>query len=199
MPANKLLLPFPIAMGSRYKSLSEGRRLRARKSSPSSSSRAVRKAASCGSPIARSSWKRSSRCCASSSAISTSRAGESFSGARRRRISGFHSGIFCLRDAIDAGDKFAPAAKLRSEDSAALASDPIITAAALAAFFNPAAKQPAATFQAVEHGVKRGHVERYCAARALLDEFADFVTVARASLDEREDEEFGTAPFPIRL
>jgi len=52
------------------------------------------------------------------SAISASRAGESFSRARRRRISGFHSGIFCLRDAIDASDKFVPAAKLRSEDSA---------------------------------------------------------------------------------
>src|SRR5580700_7003983 len=170
MPANKLLLSLPGAMGSRYKSLSTGRRLRARKSSPFSSS-----------------------------VISASRAGESLSGARRRRISDFQSGIFCLRDAIDARDKFAPAAKLRCEDFPSLASHTIMTAATLSTFFNPAPMQPAASFQAVEHRVKRGHMEAHCAARALLDEFADLVAVARARFDERKNEQFGAASFPFRL
>jgi len=85
------------------------------------------------------------------------------------------------------------------EDSATLARQTIVTAAALSAFFNPTALQPAASFQAVEHWVERGHVETNGAAGALLDEFADFVAVARASFDERENEEFGAAPFPFRL
>lgn len=42
---------------------------------------------------------------------------------------GFHSGIFCLGDAINAGYKFVPAAKLRSENFAALARQTIVTAA----------------------------------------------------------------------
>ena len=51
---------------------------------------------------------------------------ESFSGVRRRSISDFQSGsfgsgIFGLGDAIDAGDEFAPIAKLCREDFAAVA------------------------------------------------------------------------------
>ena len=59
--------------------------------------------------------------------------------------------------------------------------------------------QPAASFQAVEHRVKRRHVETYRAAGALLDEFADLVTVARASFDKRKNKEFRAASFPIRF
>jgi len=122
---------------------------------------------------------RSSRCCAISSAISPSRAGESFNGARRRRISGFHSGIFCLGDAIDTNYKFVPAAKLPSEDSAALARQTIVTATALPVLFDPASTQPATAFKTVEQRVERGDVKSNSAARALLDKFADFVAVAR--------------------
>src|SRR5260370_9780833 len=86
--------------------------------------------------------------------MSASRVGESLIAARRRRISGLHSGIFCLGDAIDTGYKFVPAAKLRSEDSAALARQTIVTAAALSAFFDPSSIQPAAAFQAGQRRVK---------------------------------------------
>ena len=55
--------------------------------------------------------------------------------------------------------------------------------------------QPAASFQAVEHRVKRGHVETNRAAGALLDEFADFVAVARAGFDERERMSSSALPF----
>jgi hypothetical protein len=37
----------------------------------------------------------------------------------------------------------------------------------------------------------------YRATGALLDEFADFVAVARARFEEREDQELSTASFPI--
>ena len=39
----------------------------------------------------------------------------------------------------------------------------------LAAAVTPAAVQPAALFQTVEHRVKRGHMKTYRAARTLLD------------------------------
>src|SRR5580704_18913424 len=199
MPANNLLLTFPGATGSRYKSFSTDCKLRARRSSSFSSSRAARKAESAECPSARSSSYRSSRCCAISSAISPSRAGDSFNGARRRRISGFQSGIFCLGDAIDAGYKFLPAAKLRSEDFAALARQTIVTATALPVFFNPASTQPATAFKTVEQRVERGDVKTHIAARALLDKFADFVAVARTGFDERKNEEFGATFFPFYL
>src|SRR5260370_15899179 len=114
--------------------------------------------------------------------MSASRVGESLIAARRRRISGLHSGIFCLGDAIDTGYKFVPAAKLRSEDSAALARQTIVTAAALSAFFDPASMQPAAAFQAVEQRAKRNHMKKNSAARAFLYKFSDFVTLARTAL-----------------
>ena len=64
-----------------------------------------------------------------------------------RRISGFQSGIFCLGNAIDAGYKFLPAAKLRSEDFAALACQTIVTATALPVFFDPPSTQPSTAFK----------------------------------------------------
>src|SRR5260370_39421979 len=106
--------------------------------------------------------------------MSVSRVGERFSGGRRRRISGFHSGIFCLRDAIDASHELPPAAKLRGKDSAALASHTIITAAALSAFFNPAALQPSASFQAVEHLGERGPLGNEGGGREVVCEVAGF-------------------------
>ena len=93
-----------------------------------------------------------------------SRPGESLNGARRRRISCLHSGIFCPIDAIDTDYKFAPAAKLRSEDSAALARQAIVTAAALPIFFDPASTQPATAFKTVEQRVERGDVKTNSAA-----------------------------------
>src|SRR5260370_11419871 len=131
--------------------------------------------------------------------MSASRVGESLIAARRRRISGLHSGIFCLGDAIDTGYKFVPAAKLRSEDSAALARQTIVTATALSVLFDPASTQPATAFETVEQRVERGDVKTNSAARALRDKFADFVAVARPSFDERKNEEFGATLFPFHL
>jgi hypothetical protein len=87
--------------------------------------------------------------------------------------------------------------QLRSEDSTALASHTIIMAAPLSAFFNPAAMQPATSFQAVEPRVKRRHMETNGATGALLDEFADFAAVARTCFDERKNEQFGATFFPL--
>ena len=87
----------------------------------------------------------------------------------------------------------------RSEDSAALARQTIVTAAALSAFFDPASTQPAAAFKTVEQRVERGDVKTNSAARALLDKFADFVTVARTGFDERKNEQLGATLFPFHL
>src|SRR6516225_2653542 len=174
-------------------------RSRARRSSSSSSSRAARNAASSDWPLARSSWQRSSRCCESSSAISASRVGARFNGASLRRISAFHSGIFSLRDPIDASNKFAPPSKLRSQNSPPLPREPIVPAAPLVGFFDPAPLYPAAPFEAVQERVERSHMETNRSARALLNELTDFIAVTRACFNERKNQHFGAASLPLRL
>lgn len=109
------------------------------------------------------------------------------------------SGSFGLGDAIDAGDEFAPVAKLGRENAAAASREPIITAAALAAPFDPAALNPAAAFESIKQRVERSHVKTDGAGRALLDEFADFVAVARTCFDQRENQKFGAALLPFEL
>jgi len=42
-------------------------------------------------------------------------------------------------------------------------------------------------------------VKTNSAARALLDKFTDFVTVARTDFDERKNEQLGAALFPFHL
>jgi len=80
-----------------------------------------------------------------------------------------------------------------------LARQTIVTAAALSAFFDPASMQPAASFQTVEQRVKRSYVKTYRSSRALLDELADFVAVARTRFDERKDKQFGATFLPFHL
>jgi len=100
---------------------------------------------------------------------------------------------------MDAGHKFAPAAKLRSENSAAVPREPIIPAATLAAFFDPAPLYPAAPFEAVQEWVERSHMEANRSARALLNELADFIAVTRSRLNERENQHLGAPSLPFRL
>ncbi len=92
-----------------------------------------------------------------------------------------------------------PATKLRSENFAALARQAIVTATPLSLLFDPASRQPATAFKTVEQRVERGDVKTNSPARALLDQFADFVAVAWTGFDERKNEEFGATFLPFYL
>jgi len=54
-------------------------------------------------------------------------------------------------------------------------------------------------FQPVEQWVERCDVKTNRAARALFDEFADFVAVTRTGFDERENQQLGATFFPFDL
>src|SRR5262245_110722 len=69
----------------------------------------------------------------------------------------------------------------------------------LAGFFHPPTFDPAAIFQSIEQRVERGGVEFQHAVRSLLDQFADFVAVAWADLQERENEQFGAALLQLAV
>src|SRR5215470_9207473 len=117
--------------------------------------------------------------------MAVSRVGPSFTPASRRLISCFQSGIFRSRYAIDGGHKRLPDASLRSQRLLAVFRQFVITSPPLPGFLHPTAFDPAAIFQPVEQEIKRGGVELQHAVRARLDQLADFVTMARAGLQQR--------------
>ena len=166
MPANRMPLYFPAARGSRYRSLSTGCRLWASRFSPLEFVERCAKGGVVERPSARRSYIDRRDVARSLRRFLFRGTGESFNGVRRRRISDFQSGIFCLGDAIDSGYKFAPSTKLRSEDLAALTSQTIVAAPALSIFFDPTSRQPAAMFESVEQGIERSNVKTNCAVRA---------------------------------
>src|SRR5262245_13517387 len=104
------------------------------------------------------------------------------------------SGMFGSGDLVDGVDECAPVVALGGEHLAAGRGQSVEAAAALAGLLDPPAGDPAALLEAAEEGLERADLEPEPAAGAALDELADFVAVAGARLDEREDEELG-APF----
>src|SRR5688572_12137844 len=93
-------------------------------------------------------------------------------------------------DLADRADELAPAIPLRLQRLPASRSQAIITPAALAGFFDPAASNPAAFFEAIKKRVKRSDIEMQNATGAHLDELADFITVPRPVLDQGKDQKF---------
>src|SRR6185295_18819338 len=106
----------------------------------------------------------------------------------RCRISGFHSGTFGPRYAIDCRDEFCPAASLRSQNLAAVASQFVETAAALPRLFNPAALNPSTLLKAVQQRIERRYVELQHAVGTRLDQLADFVTVPRPCFNQGKNQ-----------
>src|SRR5690242_1844325 len=131
--------------------------------------------------------------------ISASRGGDSLRGSRRLEISSFQSGTFDLRDAVDSLDKSLPAAALRGENSPALASEAVVAPAALAVLLHPAAFEPAAFFEAIEERIEGSDVKADGSGGPSLDELADFVAVAGAGFEERENEQLGAALLPFEI
>jgi len=99
------------------------------------------------------------------------------------------------RYTIERGEEVRPGLALLGKDLSARGGELVIPAPSLSGFFNPAALNPATSFQAVEQGVQRGYMKLKNAFRALLDELGDFVAVSGAFFDEREYQHFGASSF----
>src|ERR1043166_9785623 len=91
--------------------------------------------------------------------ISTSRVGGSPRLPIRFPSSFLKSGILNSRDASNRLNEFAPAIALRRQHLASGRGQPVIPATALTGFFDPAATNPAAFFQAIEQWIKRCDIE----------------------------------------
>src|SRR5688572_27794388 len=91
--------------------------------------------------------------------ISRSRAGRSFSVARRDARADLHSGMFGSSDLLDRVDEFAPVVALRGEHFSAAGGQPIEPAPPFARLFDPPAGNPSTLLQAVEEWIERGDLE----------------------------------------
>src|SRR5215813_8614781 len=117
----------------------------------------------------------------------------------RRLVSRFRSDIFRSRYTTDGGHKGLPDAALRGQRLLAVFRQFVKTSPPLPGFLHPAAFDPAALFQPVKQEIKRGGVELQHAVRARLDQLADLVTMARAGLQQRQDEQFGAALLQLAV
>src|SRR6478672_672013 len=135
----------------------------------------------------------SSRCCESSSMISSSRAGERLNPARRALTSAFQSGILDSSDSTDCFHELEPPVALAGEHLFASRGEAIITSPALPRLFHPAAANPSPFFEPVEQGIKRSDIKPERAARAQLDQLTNVVAVPRPILDQRKNEQFSAA------
>src|SRR3954468_15388766 len=101
-------------------------------------------------------------------------------------------------DCFDGPDERLPGLPLLAQDAAPLRREPVEASAPLTRFLNPAALDPAAVLEAEQRGVERWEGKRQLPARAGLDQLADLVSVARTSLEQRQDEHFAAALFQLR-
>src|SRR5262245_26809313 len=131
----------------------------------------------------------SARCCSTSAMISRRRAGGTPRAARRASSDRAHSGMFEARDTVDGGDEVLPAAGLGGEHAPAGGGEAVVASAPDPRLLHPLPLDPAALLEAVQEGIERGDVVAQRASRALFDQLADLVAVARAGLHERQDEE----------
>src|SRR5438045_6702243 len=135
----------------------------------------------------------SSRCCVSSSAISSSRAGERPRLARRALISLRKSGILNSGDSTDCFHELEPAVALAGQHLFAGRGEAIITPPPLPGFFHPAAANPSSFLEPVEQGIKRSDIKPQRTAGAQLDQLTNVVSMPRPILDQRKNEQFRAA------
>src|SRR5262249_16959967 len=128
---------------------------------PENSVLAVCAASSGVAPRATSSRHRSSKCCASSSAISTSRDGERRSDARRGRMSGLQSGMFSSRDQPNGLYELVPGLALSQQHATSRRRQPIEAAPALAGLLDPGACDPPPLLEAIEQRIERVEMEHH--------------------------------------
>src|SRR4029077_19238830 len=143
----------------------------------------------------------SSRCCESSSMISSSRAGERLNLARRALTSAFQSGILDSGDSTDCFHELEPAVTLAGQHFFTGRGEAIITPSPLPGLFHPAPANPSPFFEPVEQGIKRSDIKPKRSARAQLDQLTTDVAVPRPILDRRKNDRFAAAlpQFTIQL
>src|SRR6185369_4584215 len=123
--------------------------------------------------------------------------GKSFAVSESDSSSG--SSWFDSGDAIERGEEIGPGLTLFVQDFAAGGGDFVIASSALAGFFNPSALNPAASFEPIEHRIKRGDVELKHSVGTLFDEFGNFISVTRSVFDQRQNQHFGTSSFDFEI
>src|SRR5580704_11834606 len=104
------------------------------------------------------------------------------------------SGIGHPREAVESVEEDIPFPAQRCEFFLAGWSEAVVAAVAAGLIGLPAAGDPAAFFEVVEHGIERGEGETQRAAGLLLDLFGDFKAVEGLIGEQGKDGQFGAAP-----
>src|SRR5918996_495197 len=168
---------------------------RPNKSDALSCSRTCRRASSSDAPQLSARSYSSSRCCESSSTISTSRTGDNWSSARRALISTLKSGMLNSGDQIDRFHELPPAGALLRQHVLAGSCQAIVAAPALTRLFNPAATNPIAFLQSIKQRIEGSDVESNRAARTQVDQLANLVSVPGTIFQQSQNHQFGAALF----
>jgi hypothetical protein len=88
---------------------------------------------------------------------------------------------------------------LRREHAAPFGRDSVVAAAPLTALFHPAPADPAAAFEAIEHGIERGDMKPQHPGRTAVNLTRDVVPVPGHLLDGSEDHQLGSAFLQVIL
>src|SRR6266851_1804683 len=189
----------PPAAGGGIASVRFGRRRRSVASRTQTSMRSTTRcsASPASQPRARSASYSSVACALSSSSASASHGWRFASNACCNRC--FQSGMANAGDAVQRQEEHVPGRALLRERFAARARQVVIAASPLPRAFDPAAFDQALVLEAIERRIQRGGMKGDGAVRPFLDELADFVAVAVAFVEQREDEHFSAAPLQLAL
>src|SRR6185369_14267392 len=171
------------------------RRLRAAsiQSRPSISSSTAARASLSGIPVAVSSAYRRSRWKANSSEISDSIGPSNPASANRFCTTLRQSGMFDPGDPAHRSHESLPPGALRRQDLPARRRELVIPRAPGARAFDPRALNPPTRFQPVQQRVERRHLEAQRPLRTRFDQLGNLVSMPRAFLHQREDQEFRAA------
>src|SRR3989442_6419458 len=179
-----------------------GRRRRAAASRTHMSTRSsTRRSASPASlPRARKASYSAAACVLSSSSTSSSTGSHAWPFASNARCSrGFQSGMANPSDAIQRQEERVPRRTLCRERFSARARQAIVAPTPLSRTLDPAPVDQALVFEAIERRIQRGSVKGDGAVRPFVDQLADFVAVALAFVEQRQNEDFGAPPLQLAL
>src|SRR5438067_872813 len=117
-----------------------------------------------------------------------SRSGGSSSAGSRSRTYRSQSRMIEPDELVQDCEKLTPCIALLRQNAAAQRCQAIKPAAALPGLLNPAPFHPSPSLHAVEQRVKRGYMKLKFAVGLRLNQFGNFITVARAVLQQSQDD-----------